>query len=126
MELYQDRRTKQWFVSFNCQVEVFAYYDNGLYQAFDSGIENIVSAVNSQGKFLQIKNRRLDKYWRPKIAAVMAKRDRCKQFSRRWHWYNKKLYRMVWKLANQLRDYQHWLSQALDKSNWYLQLLAIF
>ena len=113
VELYHDRRTKHWFVSFNCQVKVLEYYDNGLYQAFDTGIENIVSAVNSQGKFLQIKNRRPEKYWRPKIAAVMAKRDRCKQFSRRWHWYNQKLYHMVRKLTNQLRDYQHWLSHKL-------------
>ena len=116
VELYHDRRTKHWFVSFNCQVKVLEYYDNGLYQAFDTGINNIVSAVNSQGKFLQIKNRRPEKYWRPKIAAVMAKRDRCKKFSRRWRWYNQKLYRMVRKLTNQLRDFQHWLSNKLVRN----------
>ncbi len=113
VELYHERRINQWFVSFNCQVEVFTYYDNGLYQTFDTGIENIVSALNSQGHFLQLKNRRPEKYWRPKMAAVMAKRDRCQQFNRRWRWYHQKLYRMVRKLTNQLRDFHHWLSQKL-------------
>jgi len=113
VELYYERRTNHWFVSFNCQVEVLPYYDNGLYQAFDTGIEHIVSALNSQGHFLQITNRRPEKYWRPKIAAVMAKRDRCQQFSRRWRWYHQKLSRMVRKLTNQLRDFHHWLSQKL-------------
>ncbi len=61
VELYYNRRTHQWFVSFNCQVEVLPYFDNGLYQAFDTGIENIVSALNSQGNFLQMKNRRPEK-----------------------------------------------------------------
>jgi putative transposase len=110
VELYQDQRTKHWWVSFNCQVAVLTYYDNGLYQAFDTGIENIVLALNSQGRFLQVKNRRPEKYWRPKIAAVMAKRDRCQKGSRRCWWYQQKLYHMVQKLTNQLRDFQHWLS----------------
>ena len=94
-------------MSFNCQVVVPEYYDNGMYQAFDAGIDNIVSAINSQGKFLQIKNRRPDKYWRKKIAKVQSKRDQCKQFSRKWYWYNDKLYRMIRKLTNQLKDWQH-------------------
>ncbi len=85
VELYRDPWTQHWFVSFNCHMELPAYFDNGLYQAFDAGIQNLVSAVNSQGKFLQIPNRRPDKYWRRKLAAVQTKRDRCKQFSRKWH-----------------------------------------
>jgi putative transposase len=116
VELYYDRRTNQWFVSFNCQVEIFTYYDNGLYQAFDTGIEKIISAINSQGNFLQMKNRRPEKYWRPKMIAVMTKRDRCQKLSRRWRWYHQKLYRMVRKLTNQLCDFQHWLSQKLVRN----------
>ncbi|MFX0062898.1 MAG: RNA-guided endonuclease InsQ/TnpB family protein [Candidatus Hermodarchaeota archaeon] len=113
VELYQDRHTKSWYVAFNCAIDVLPYHDNGLYQAFDLGIKNIVSAVNSQGQFVQVKNRRPDKYWRPKLAEVMLKRDRCKKFSRHWHWYNQKLSRMIKKQANQLRDFQHWLSKRL-------------
>jgi len=30
VELYQDHRTQYWFVSFNCQVEIPIYFDNGL------------------------------------------------------------------------------------------------
>jgi putative transposase len=113
LELYQDKRTKHWFVSFNCLVTILKHYDNGLYQAFDTGITNIVSAVNSQGKFLQIKNRRPDKYWKKKITAVQSKRDRCKKFSRKWCWYNTKLYTMVRKLASQLKDFQHKISKVV-------------
>ena len=66
VELYQDKVKGQWFVSFNCQIQTLRYYDNGLYQAFDIGLENIVAAVNSQGQFLKVKNRRPDKYWKKK------------------------------------------------------------
>ncbi len=113
VEIYHDHLRKYWSVSFNCQIEVPVYYDNGLYQAFDAGIENIVSAINSQGKFLQITNRRPEKYWRKKIAEVQAKRDHCKKFSCKWHWYNSKLYRMIRKLANQLKDWQHKISKVI-------------
>jgi putative transposase len=113
VELYYDHLHQQWYVSFNCEVEVQAYQDNGLYQAFDSGINNIVSAYNSQGKFLQIPNRRPEKYWRKKIAAVQAKRDHCKVYSRKWHFYNDKMQHMIRKLANQLKDWQHKLSKII-------------
>ena len=113
IELYYNPRRKQWYVSFNCQVKVSEYYDNGLYQAFDAGINNIVSAINSQGKFLQIKNHRPDKYWRKNIAEIQSKRDQCKQFSRKWYWYNEKIYRMIRKLANQLKNWQHKISKVV-------------
>jgi putative transposase len=113
VDIYYDHLRKHWYVSFSCQIEVPAYYDNGLYQAFDTGIENLVSAVNSQSKFLQIPNRRPEKYWRRKINEVQSKRDHCKKLSRKWHWYNAKLYRMIQKLANQLKDWQHKISQVV-------------
>ena len=113
VEIYYDHLHKQWYVSLNCKIEVPEYYDNGLYQAFDAGIENIVSAVNSQGNFLQIKNRRPEKYWRKKIADIQARRDRCKKFSRKWHRNNDKLYQMIHKLTNQLKDWQHKISKVI-------------
>ncbi len=107
VELYHEPRTNRWFVSFNCLVELPPYFDNELYQAFDAGIHNIVSAVNSQGKFLQIPNRRPEKYWRRKFATVQTKRDHCKQYSRKWHWYQTKLSRTYRKMTNQLKDWHH-------------------
>lgn len=54
-----------------------AYYDNGLYQAIDLGITKIVTAVNTQGKFFEVKTPRPDKYWNPKIDAAKSRRDLC-------------------------------------------------
>ncbi len=116
VELYLDRVSHKWFVAFNCYLEPLKYFDNGLYQAFDPGIDNIVAAVNSQGKYLKIKNRRPDLYWKKKIAEVQSKRDHCRKFSRNWHWYHLKLVKMIRKLANQLLDFQHWLSNRIVRS----------
>ncbi len=116
VELFFDHQAQHWFVAFNCVLRVKQYFDNGLYQAFDPGIDNIVAAVNSQGQFLKIKNRRPDKYWRKKIAEVQSKRDHCRKFSRKWQWYHFKLYKMIRKLANQLRDFQHWLSKKIVRN----------
>jgi putative transposase len=113
VELYRDHSTGRWFVSLSHEVQVPVYHDNGLYQAFDPGIDNLVSAVNLQGQFTQFKNRRPDRYWRPKIAAVQAKRDRCKKGSRRWRWRDRKIKKMQSRLANQQRDYQHFLSNRI-------------
>ncbi|MCK5050068.1 MAG: transposase, partial [Candidatus Heimdallarchaeota archaeon] len=110
VELYQDHKNR-WYVSIICEVEVPPYFDNGLYQAFDPGIENIVSAVNLHGKHLQFANRRTDLYWKDKIAEAQARRDFCKNKSRRWHFYNKKLVSMKRKLRDQLKDFQHKISK---------------
>ena len=53
------------------------YFDNGLYQADDAGITKIVTAINSQGKFFEVKTPRIDKYWQPKIDSLKSKRDHC-------------------------------------------------
>lgn len=87
--------------------------DNGLYQAIDLGVTNTVTAVNSKGKFLQIKNPRPDKYWQPKINEVQSKRDHCKKRSKRWKLYNRKFRKMQRKCSNQIKDFQHKLSRKL-------------
>ncbi|MFW9990696.1 MAG: RNA-guided endonuclease InsQ/TnpB family protein [Candidatus Odinarchaeota archaeon] len=116
VELYRVHATGEWFISLVIDNPVPEYRDNGLYQAFDPGIENLVAATNSQGQHLLIKNRRPDKYWRPKIAEVQAKRDRCKKGSRRYRWYGRKLNKMQQRQANQTRDYQHFISNRIVKN----------
>lgn len=106
VEVFQDFK-KRWFASITCEVETPPYIDNGLYQAFDPGILNIVSAVNLHGKFTQFANKRPDLYWKDKIAEVQQRRDFCKKKSRRWHHYHKKLGEMKRKLKNQMKDFQH-------------------
>ena len=55
----------------------------------------------------------MDKYWRPKIAEVQAKRDRCRKKSQKWHWYNRKLAKMKRREVNQRRDWQHFVAKVI-------------
>jgi putative transposase len=89
------------------------YVDNGLYQAIDLGVKKVATAMNIQGKFLEVKNPRQDRYWQPKIAEVQSKRDHCRKGSRKWRWYNKEKRKMERKCFNQIRDQQHKLSRKL-------------
>jgi putative transposase len=97
----------RYFACIQAEVHVPEFVDNGLYQAVDLGITNIITAVNLQGRFVQIPNRRDDLYWKMKIEAVQSKRDHCKKLSKKWQHYNKKLVKQKRKLANQMRDFQH-------------------
>jgi putative transposase len=103
----------KWFVSITYEIQEPKYVDNGKYQAIDLGISNLVSAVNLDGKFVQIKNRRADLYWKKKLQEVQSKRDRCKKYSRRWKKYHRKFCRMKMKCANQLKDFQHKISKQI-------------
>ncbi|MFB0544130.1 MAG: RNA-guided endonuclease InsQ/TnpB family protein, partial [Asgard group archaeon] len=89
------------------------YTDNGVYQAIDLGVTHIVTAVNSWGKFLQVKNPRPDKYWQKKIEEVQSKRDHCKTGSRKWKHYHGKVRKMQKRCANQIKNFQHQLSRKL-------------
>jgi putative transposase len=110
VEVVRDDKGR-YFVCLQVKIDKPAHVDNGLYQAIDLGITNIVTAVNSHGKFIQIPNRRADLYWKPKNEGVQSKRDHCKKFSKKWHFYNKKLVKQKRKLANQMRDFQHVVSK---------------
>ena len=113
VEIFQDYK-QRWFLAVNCEISPSnPYYDNGLYQAFDLGINNLVSAVNLHSQFIQIPNKRPDNYWREKLAEVQSKRDHCKEKSNRWHWYNRKLAKMKRKQSNQLKDFQHKISKVI-------------
>ena len=103
----------KWFVSITYEIPELEYIDNGKYQAIDLGISNIVSAVNLDGKFIQIKNRRADLYWKKKLEEVQSKRDHCKKYSRQWKRYHQKYCTMKMKCANQLKDFQHHISKQI-------------
>ena len=112
VEIFQDV-WKRWFVAITFTAEIPEYTDNGLYQAIDLGIKNLVTAVNMHGKFVQIRNRRPDLYWRKKLGEVLSRRDHCKKGSHKWHFYQYKIKQMRLKLANQLRDFQHKISKRI-------------
>ncbi|MFX0148659.1 MAG: RNA-guided endonuclease InsQ/TnpB family protein, partial [Candidatus Hodarchaeota archaeon] len=105
--------SNKWFICIIYEFTPVNYTDNGLYQAIDLGISNLVSAVNLHLKFIQIKNRRADLYWKKKVNEVQSKRDHCKKYSHRWHKYNEKLSKMKRRCANQMRDYQHKISKKI-------------
>ena len=104
---------KRWFISITFEIIEKEYIDNKSYQVIDLGISNIVSAINLNSKFIQIKNRRADLYWKNKLAEVQSKRDHCKKYSRKWKRYNYKLIHMKRKLSNQMRDFQHKISKLI-------------
>ncbi len=112
VDLFQDRK-QRWFVTIRFEMRITKYVDNGRYQAIDLGVINLVTAVNLQGRFLQIRNRRPDLYWKDKLRQVQSKRDHCKKFSNKWHFYQRKWMKMRQRLTNQLRDFQHKVSKVM-------------
>lgn len=110
VELFQDRRHR-WFVAITYEVPVSPYVDNGMYQAIDLGVINLVTAVNQKAKFVQIRNRRPDLYWKDKLREVQSRRDHCQKYSNRWWFYQRKWVKVRQKLTNQLRDFQHKVSK---------------
>ncbi len=109
VEIFLDS-LKRWFISITYEIKTPKYEDNGLYQAFDLGVSQ-TAGVNIHSKFVSFKHRRADLYWKKKIEEVQSKRDHCKKGSNKWKWYNAKLKKMKRKQANQLKDFQHWLSK---------------
>jgi len=80
VSISQDTLTTYYFVTVTYQVKEKEYIDNGKYQAIDLGITNIITAVNLDGKFIQIKNKRPDKYWQKRIEEIQSRRDHCKSY----------------------------------------------
>ena len=91
------------------------YKDNGLYQAFDLGVTK-QTAVNSKGKFIEIKNERPDKYRKNKVNKLQSRRDHCKKNSKRYRLFTKNFRRVKKKCGNQLKDFQHKLSTKIVKN----------
>lgn len=110
VEIFKDFQNR-WFISITYEVQALKYKDNGLYQAIDLGVSNIVSAVNLHSKFIQIKNKRADLYWKKKIESIQSRRDHCKKYSKKWRKYHYKFRKMHQKCAYQMRDFQHKISK---------------
>ncbi|AKB17514.1 transposase [Methanosarcina sp. WWM596] len=89
------------------------YVDNDLYQAIDLGITKIVTAVNTQGKFFEVKTPRSDQYWNTKIDTIKSRKDHCKKGSNRWNRLHKTYIKMEAKKSNQIKDFQHKLSKTM-------------
>lgn len=93
----------KYFVAITYNKDPIPYVDNGLYQTFDLGVTKH-TAVNVNGKFIEFKNNRPDRYWNPKIEQIQSRRDHCKKFSQKWYALNNNLKYMKRKSSNQLKD----------------------
>ncbi|WP_410509975.1 transposase [Methanosarcina hadiensis] len=116
IEIYNDdpfHAKGDFYISVTYEVSAHEYIDNGLYQANDAGITKIVTAVNTQGKFFEVKTPRIDKYWQPKLDALKSRRDHCKRKSKKWVRLHNIYRKMEKKKSNQLRDFQHKLSKKM-------------
>ena len=122
VEIYNDdpfQAKGDFYISITYEVSSPEYIDNGLYQANDAGITKIVTAVNMEGKFFEVKTPRPDNYWNPKIDAAKSRRDHCigvkkgSMKSRRFLRIARAVTKMSRKKANQVKDFQHKLSKTM-------------
>lgn len=84
-----------------------------MYQAIDLGITKTVTAVNMQGKFLEVRNPRPDNYWNPQTDAIQSRRDHCKKGSNKWKRLHQAMNKRKRKCSNQIKDFQHKQSRKL-------------
>lgn len=104
VNLYQN--DKEFYISITYKIPAVRHSNNGCYLAIDIGTSK-QSMVDSDGKFIELKNRRPDKYWEPKIQQIQSRRDHCLKNSRKWKRLHNNLGKMKRKSSNQLKDNQH-------------------
>ncbi|HXX06091.1 MAG TPA: transposase [Candidatus Bathyarchaeia archaeon] len=99
------------------------FVDNGKIDAIDLGITKIVTSVNTEGEFFEVKTPRPDQYWNPKIDAAKSRRDHClggkkgQNKSKKYRHIAKAVSKMSRKKRNQIKDFQHKLSRKMvDKT----------
>ena len=112
-------------VAYDFDIKDF-YFDNGIYQTIDLSITKIVTAINNDGNFFEVKAPRHDNYWNPKIDTVKSRRDHCigvkksSTKSKRYLRIAKAVTKINRKKANQVKDFQPKLSKTMvenTKSN---------
>ena len=81
--------------------------DTGKYLAIDQGVTKLVTAVNSSGKFFEVKNPRPDKYWNPIVDSIKSRRDHCKPYSRKRERLHNKYRECERKRSNANIDLEH-------------------
>jgi putative transposase len=103
---------KEFYLSIVYEKNELEFIDNNLVQAFDLGLIK-QTAVNIQGKFIELINKRPDKYWQKPKEQLQSRMSHCRKYSRRWFKLNKQFTHCTTKSANQLKDFQHKLSRKI-------------
>ncbi|MBU2598815.1 MAG: transposase [Actinobacteria bacterium] len=106
------KKEGKFFICVTYDRQVKDYVDNNKYQAFDLGIMKH-TGVNLDGRFIEFKNSRVDKYWQKRVQEIQSRRDHCIKGSNKYNKLNKNLIRMKRKCANQMKDFQHKLSKKI-------------
>lgn len=106
------KHKNEYYISITYDIFVEEQPDNEQIQAFDPGIMK-TTAVNTHGNFIEVKHKRPDKYWNPKIDSIKSYRDRCKKGSRAWKHRNTIIQKCETKKSNQLKNEQHQTSRRL-------------
>ena len=96
----------KYFISITHEIETPEYVDNGLYQAWDLGIGK-QTEVNLDGRFIEVKNIRPDKYWENPKSELQSRRDHCKKNSRKYKFINGLKRKVERKCRHQIKDFQH-------------------
>ena len=121
VELFEDDNNK-YYVSITHEVRTPEHVDNEFYQAWDLGVIK-QTAVNTDGKFIEMKNIRPDIYWRIGISRLQSRRDHCKKrdgrkknckiSSKNWSRFNNLKRKCEIKCSNQIKDFQHKTSKKI-------------
>jgi putative transposase len=82
----------------------------------------IVTAINTDCKFFEVKSSRPDIYWNPKIDTAESRKDHCigvkkgPTKSKKYLRIAKAVTKMSRKKADQVKDFQHKLSKTMVKN----------
>ncbi|GAG66669.1 unnamed protein product, partial [marine sediment metagenome] len=68
------KKEGKFFICVTYDRQVKDYVDNKKYQAFDLGIMKH-TGVNLDGKFIELKNSRVDKYWQKRVQEIQSRKD---------------------------------------------------
>ena len=109
--VFQEEKNK-YYICFVYEEKAPVYVDNGLYQAFDLGVTKH-TAVNLNGRFVEFRNSRHDRYWNPILDRLQSRRDRCRKKSRRWNYLNCVFKKYKRRCSCQTKDFQHKLSRKI-------------
>ncbi len=110
ISVYQ--KDNDFYISITYEVPAVKHSNNDSYLAIDIGTSK-QTMVDSDGKFTELKNRRPDKYWEPKIQQIQSRRDHCLKNSRKWKQLHNNLGTMKRKSSNQLKDNQHKITRII-------------
>ena len=120
VEIFEDMN--KYYISITHEIVAPDHVNNEFYQAWDLGVTK-QTAVNTDGKFIDMKNIRPDIYWAKQISRLQSRRDHCKKKdgrkkkcktnSKNWSRFNSLKRKCEIKCSNQIKDFQHKMAKRI-------------